>query len=555
MKNRYIVLLLLLLVFSAVSNAKDRTTEQKKAIAIDALKHVSSKANRVKAMQEAEMRELKVMDGLTVMGFEAGGFAVVSNDDAHKPVVGVSFSEFDENDMPDGFMWWLQAVSEVLSAPVLTAPAAELAPSVLGYPSAVEPLMSTRWDQEAPYNLLCPESESGKTLTGCVATAMAQVLNYYKYPAAGEGWVSSSVGNVNLQLGEAYDWDNMLDVYNPDSYSEAEADAVSTLMYHCGLSVNMMYGTASEGGSGAFNYNVARALRKNFKYNKNVSACYRGIHTDKQWMELVYEELSHKRPIVYGAQDSSRGGHCFVLHGYDAEGKVYVNWGWSGSGDGYYDISLLNPQGYKFSESQDMIVGIAMPDENIRHNTELGCLTDCMTAEITTTPKGGKNVKVSISDYIYNFSDYDFAGTVNIILSGNDVFKASMAVVNAAKETVKPYYGKMPTPSFVSNVHELADGEYTIYAGIKETGYDTYQQMSFPEGATSYFTLVKNGDDVTLTNGSGMVTGIDKIVVENVENKLFDDNRIYNLNGVSVGTDINSLPSGVYIQNGRKFVK
>lgn len=277
--------------------------------------------------------------------------------------------------------------------------------------AVVGPLVKTTWDQDDPYRTLTPNGSGsiGKAYTGCVATAMAQVMNYWQWPKQGtgshtyqpimqldddgDGYPDRDTiiypGNLTANFGETtYDWDNMLDTYT-SSATSAQKNAVATLMFHCGVSVEMMYGDDSYGGSGAYTGNYGdwtdptcaqNAFPTYFGYKKDglVSYMRDGFSyegttyyekwTDEEWTAMVKEELDKKHPIMYGGA-GYEGGHSFICDGYDDSNYFHFNWGWSGQNDGYYKLSSLKPGsggagggGYDFSEDQDVIIGI-VPDK------------------------------------------------------------------------------------------------------------------------------------------------------------------------------------------------
>ena len=317
------------------------------------------------APRNDEPRELRKTATYSIMGYEEGGFAVVSADDLVPEVLGVSASSYSEG-RNQNFEWWLRTMETVASyAMAHNAPLKTTLPDPNKYPTEVLPMVTTEWDQETPYNNMCPTfSGSTKCLTGCVATAMAQVMAYHKSPQHGEGQRTIYYPHGNTYSGQPvtadfegdyYDWENMLDDYS-NGYNQTQADAVALLMRDCGVAADMMYGGPDE-GSGAYSQDAAEGMRKYFGFEE-AQCLERDQYTESAWMDIVYRELSENGPLYYGGADAWMGGHAFVVHGYRADGKVYVNWGWSGEDDGYYDISLLNPAYYTFSYGQDMIIGV-----------------------------------------------------------------------------------------------------------------------------------------------------------------------------------------------------
>ena len=261
----------------------------------------------------------------------------------------------------------------------------------------VSPLIKTGWDQDSPYWNSCPQKSGSRCYTGCVATAMAQVMNYHQWPKNGTGSHTIKGTSYSANFGSTtYDWENMLNSYSGSSTSAQKA-AVATLMYHCGVAVDMSYGTAAEGGSGAYtiDYNgywsshgtmcAETALTQFFGYKSStIKGYYRdgspedGMKswTKSEWIAMLKEELDAQRPIMYagaGYEDPSDPdtgyGHSFVCDGYDSSDKFHFNWGWSNSCDGYYDVDALEPSepgsgggNGEYNLEQDVIIGI-VPDK------------------------------------------------------------------------------------------------------------------------------------------------------------------------------------------------
>lgn len=300
---------------------------------------------------------LKAMPAVSLVGYADGAYAVVAADDLFPAVLGVSSTKYSNGENPN-FEFWLRSISAALTYRAEhNMPAKLIAPDPALYPTSVEPLMTTKWDQLTPYNNLLPTG----IYTGCVATAMAQVLNYHQVPEHGFGSLSNNAKGTVITANfeeDYYDWPNMLDEYRNGQYTDVEADAVALLMRDCGVAAKMEYGTAFDGGSGAYSQDAAAGLRKYFGL-ENAKCVERDSYSAEDWMDMVFNELSTVGPLYYGGADLAQyAGHAFVLHGYREDGMVYVNWGWSGEDDGFYDISLLNPPGNQFSAQQDMIIGV-----------------------------------------------------------------------------------------------------------------------------------------------------------------------------------------------------
>lgn len=380
--------------------AKERTVADRLQLAADAIGRQSFKSSQ-RAAVHGSVRELRTLHACSVIGYEEGAFAVVSHDDAQPAILAVSLNP-THGDNP-GVEWWLQAMDQVLgSGSVVSRRAASYrapGPDLKKYPASVDPLMTTHWGQGDPYYRLCPEHPDDiYCATGCVATAVGQVLNYHRLPIRGIGSrtiyypyndVATGVA-VTANFNETfYQWDLMLDNYEEGKYTEEQALAVATLMVHCGVAVNMQYGGYNHGGSGTTSADAAEGVRNYFGF-ENARTLIRSDYSDEDWMDMVYGEISAGNPLVYGGQNRfGNGGHSFVLHGYDTDGRVYVNWGWLGDGDGYYNIDLLNPNAYEFSLRQDMIVGIVGNKVDLQSLeltlSESGTLRSLLAADADTT--------------------------------------------------------------------------------------------------------------------------------------------------------------------------
>jgi len=499
MKIRYIALTLLLAI-SLTITAAERSLQMKRHIATTVLKGTLNRHITL----HGTLKEMKTMAGLTVMGYDEGGFVIISNDDRNAEVLAWSDNRFDEAGMPDGLKWWLAATDEILSSGMAYTAATDINASL---PAEVQPMLRTTWGQGAPYNLLCPNNYP----SGCVATAMAQIMYYYKYPTHGKGSVWDSGNLMFVDFGSAtYAYDDMLESYAGE-YTTTAGNAVATLMYHCGASVGMKY---SANASGAYTYKVPTALRENFMFHKNVSYRGRDFHSNADWMNMVYTELAAGRPVLYAASDENgTGGHAFIFDGYNAEGLVHVNWGWDSSADGYYDMSILDPSvdktQYRYSTGQNMVTGAGLPDADIPHRSEIVC-RDGIAASIS-----GEDITIKVNGTVYyNLNDYVFSGDLHVMLDGasgsHKLYSISFADKDMQMETMSGAGFKVDLN--VKLPAGLADGTYTLYIGAQDTGFSEITPVSYSEGKTSRYILTKKGSDITLTADTGMSSGIKQII-------------------------------------------
>lgn len=290
------------------------------------------------------------------------GFTIVSGDDRLPEIVGYSSQgSYDENNLPEGFISFMKAYQNLYNKVNLgDAETLKNLAEIKAWrnkknasaetSSAVAPLLGNiEWDQTSPYNNMCPRYDSVHVAaTGCVATAMAQVMAYYKYPkqlkADIPGYVNRwngipmEIPTITREEG-VYDWDNMLPKYNKEANAtQQQKDAVAKLMYHCGAAVQMNYGPESAASVSA------SKLAKYFGYDADLMMdLSRSTFSLDKWMQIIDTELAAGRPVLYGGQ-ASDGGHQFICDGKDGEGLYHINWGWSGSQNGYFDLSLLNPE-------------------------------------------------------------------------------------------------------------------------------------------------------------------------------------------------------------------
>lgn len=388
MKKDLLLLLSLMLLLSVSAIAGPRSYQQAKAIAqrqaamlgIEMDAEVAASAKAAPRMSVSSAVSPSATCYYVFANGEDKGFTIVSGDDRMPEVVGYSAQgTYDPDHLPANYVDFMKAYQETVEA--LLKGDAQVSGGLVearqwraerAGTAAVAPLLGgIKWNQMEPYNNRCPLYKgTNRSVTGCVATAMAQVMMYHQYPmelkSTIEAYTTKSKGIKipAINSGETYDWDNMLPDYSKTDYSSAQADAVAKLMYHCGAAVEMDYGPSS----GA---NVTPAiLATYFGYDADLMQdLTRTCFTLQQWMTLIDNELKAKRPILYSGQ-SSDGGHEFVCDGSDGKGLYHINWGWGGYQDGYFDLTILQPQkggagsgsavdGY--NRDCSMIIGIA-PD-------------------------------------------------------------------------------------------------------------------------------------------------------------------------------------------------
>lgn len=276
------------------------------------------------------------------------GYVIVSGDDEMTELVGYAENGFfDAENVPPQMQLWLDGYAEYVAA-VQSGKAKARKILLSDSPSVVvEPLVTTKWNQDAPFNNFAPEytddnNNTQRCATGCAATAMAQIMKFHNWPEQGVGHYSyehQSFGTISSNFSEhVYDWTNMIDRYNNGEYSNVQADAVALLMKDCGVSLNMNYGPVS----GASIYSYTPAFKNYFRYSSrtvNRSGC-----ETAEFTKIITDELQEGRPIIYCGTGED-GGHAFVVDGYDTNYFLHVNWGWGGYSDGYFDMNYMDPAG------------------------------------------------------------------------------------------------------------------------------------------------------------------------------------------------------------------
>lgn len=384
MKRLYLLSLLIMLFVSTSALASPRTFSQAKAIAERKAALLGIKIDKKAAAKAPSMNggTTTAVSPYYVFPFgENKGFAIVSGDDDMPEIVGYAdHGTYDANNMPAAMAAFLnnyRATIEAMkqgnaSAIKNIAEAKALRANNTRATTAVSPLLGDiKWNQSEPYNNMCPKYDgTNLSATGCVATAMAQVMMYWEYPKELKADINkyeTSTHKLTIAgetKGQKYDWDNMLPTYTNNNYTQTQADAVAKLMLHCGKAVEMDYGEES----GA-NVTPGR-LAKYFGYDSDLMLdLMRSCFTLAEWTAIIDKELQAKRPILYSGR-TTNGGHQFVCDGSDGNGLYHINWGWGGYQDGYFDITILNPgqggigagnvtDGY--NRGCDMIIGI-QPD-------------------------------------------------------------------------------------------------------------------------------------------------------------------------------------------------
>lgn len=321
-----------------------------------------------------------------ICNMKPDGFVIVSATDKVIPVLAYSFkgSYGDESNLKEGFKVWMNHYQEqiLLSIDENTTPplstknewhrllAKDFTPNTdLKQTLSVSPLLVSKWDQDVPYNNDCPPDPAGPgghCLTGCVATAMGQLLYYYRFPQTGQGSYSYNhpdYGTISADFGATtYQWDGM------PSSTFKDCNPLGLVLFHQGVSVDMDYGPD---GSGMWNHKAAYSLKNHFRYGPETRYFFRDS-TTLDWDSLLVTNLNARKPLYYAgwAGVQSTSGHAFVCDGYQPGNYYHFNWGWGGSQDGYFYTANLTPGGNNFNFAQEVI---PMFPDTLQNSYPLNC--------------------------------------------------------------------------------------------------------------------------------------------------------------------------------------
>ena len=455
----------------------------------------------------------------------ATGFVIVSADDCAIPILGYSDEgRFDTDNIPiqmrdylDRFAAQIQyGVDNQIPANAFTAQQWENVRkagclSVQKSNLVVEPLLTSRWNQNYPYNRFCPTAPGGPgnhAYAGCVAVAMGQIMRFWGYPETGQG----SYGGVNFG-NTTYQWNQMFDAI-PNDPDISEIRPIATLLWHCGVAVDMQY---SASGSGADVADVPNAMVTYFKYSNNMQHEYKECegdvyYTDSQWIEKIKNCLNIGRPILYGAADDNIGmGHAFVCDGYDGNDMLHFNWGWSGAGNAYFSLGALNVTSgtgynYYFNTCNSAIFNIhpaTSPEAyDIAANADpaeggmvsgAGTYLEGQTCTLTATANEGftfvnwtENGNEVSTEAVYSFT----------VMAGRDL------VANFGLPLTIPGYGTgAGNYRFIASPLSENTAPATVEGMTVGTNYDLYR---FDQGeALEWQNYKAHADDFMLVNGQG----------------------------------------------------
>ena len=440
------------------------------------------------------------------------GFVIVAGDDAVTPILAYADrGDFSEREMAPAAKAMLESYAQQIEM-IQQNPSLSVAAST-SY-EAIAPMVETQWNQMEPYNYMCPTitGEPGRSVTGCVATAMAQIMYYHKWPVA----ETKAIPAYEMSTGEliagadpvVIDWDAMQLTYTG---SEAEDDpaalAVAQLMVLCGKSVKMNYSYNSSGaGDGA----MLNALKSYFDYDGAARLVYREDYANADWEKMVYDELVAQRPVyLSGFSESASGqvGHAFVCDGYDGQGLFHINWGWGGMSDGFFRLTLLNPDDHGtggnngsggFSMDEVAIIGM-QPNQGgtLQETVEMTLEAFSCTEESATRSSFAAGFPLPLNLTAWNVTSQTFAVEVGVAIYDEDNQLWGVSETGMSASALETSYGWSGEMSVIVG-KGITDGTYTLRLVHKVNGSEEWTPL---KNADKYYLEMQvNRNNATVTN-------------------------------------------------------
>lgn len=451
---------------------------------------------------------------------DGDGYVIVSGDDRTTEILGYSKHGYlDTDNLPENLKWWLDSyASQIKALGTSLVPAKHHANTL---PSeTIAPLIKSAWNQLDPYYRMCPDGNyvdydepgydaNNRCVTGCVATAMAQVMYYWKWPETCPALDSYKIGPYTIKALPAttFEWDKMKDTYEWGETGPA-ADAVAKLMRYCGQSGKMIY--YLDGSIGGLS---SKELTSVFQYSPNCHEIRRNSYSASRWESVIFDELAAHRPVLYSGYNSHSEGHQFIVDGYDGNGFFHFNWGWGGLADSYYVLSLSDPNAdqtlggseWVFQYHQEAFVGVkpAEPGEIILPllDSQINFLTPTTTYTRASTNSDfvGVSLEGSISDINPNVSSHPFEVVIGWGLLQEDdeiIQKLDSTTFNFSYDSWWAYYN-----TAVSFGAGLADGFYQLHHIYRYAGETEWKICENNYGSQLWAEVKGNSMTVRVPNG------------------------------------------------------
>lgn len=521
-----------------------RTPEQAACVASEFLSSKNTPA--VRRMQQAEKAatvtapveiaytQMQVDNEPAVYVFNGeDGFVLVSAEDDARAILGYSdHGRFDAKDMPENMQFWLQMYADELASKPTSSLKGRVqrrtaAQTQATYPTISPILGEVEWGQDEPYNNLCPTVGGERSVTGCVATAISQIMYAHKYPTKGTGsktYTTESHGlRLNVNFGATtYDWGNMLPYYK-NNYNSTQANAVATLMYHVGVAADMDY---DPDGSGAISSAALANMGRYFGYDKGIQTLPKDYMKEEDILNAIVADLEIGHPVYVSGATKNKEGHAFVCDGIKSDGYLHINWGWNGVSNGYFALSALDPdqQGtggsasdMAFTEGVEVFAGI-QPDKG-------GKATPLVTVKSLTMTSGteiSRNAKVAVS--LDGFTSVGIATAVGTlgyyIYDTNDNLIKTVPVGTFDLPTGYGYAEPIAVSAAIPN--NIANGSYEMEVGYTDDAETIHPILVKGKGVvrtpmTVTSTTITFGEGTGSGGGTVELAAITSIDVTNVD--------------------------------------
>ena len=552
------VMMCLIAIFTTMANPI--TESQASAIASRFMASKSKPSTSLQMVQKGpRLNATGTVDKAAYYVFNSGqsGYVIVSGDDQAPAVLGYSDKgTFDSNQVPEAMQELLDSYAEQMIALSQGGKAERL----LSAGPAIAPLLTCEWSQNNPYNIMLPYVNGRHSVAGCVATAMAQVMYYYKWPERPTAPIPAyTTTSVHINMPELpivnFDWNLMQDTYMSDDTTSAAALAAARLTLYCAQSVEMDY---LGGAAGATSTRIPMMLSTYFDYEPSAHSIGRDNYSSQEWAEALYNELASGRPVIYSGSKKT-GAHAFICDGYDGNGMYHINWGWNGLSNGYFLLNVLNPdeQGtgsasgtYGYILSQAAIIGIE-PGHDGSNTFEL--TSSNVTLDSYTTTRSGNNFPFSVivSGRYYNYTSEVMAVSLGWGLYQDDTF--IKVLYQTYSPSLRPGFFVSTNSTSLSFGQNITSGTYRIVPIYSEYGAGNWRPCVGSDMNYIEVTI----DDNTCAYSCHGTTGSKEYTVNDItfEGKMHNGRPVdiyVNMtnNGQTNGALLNMFADGAFIAAG-----
>ena len=502
MRNWRIVLVMMCLLAITTAWAEPVSENQARNIAVGFMTNRLMRSTDLRMAHKAPLQaNVNGSERAAYYVFNAsqGGYVIVAGDDRAPAVLGYSDKgTFDGQNVPEAMQDMLESYASQITALTHGAKPAFQASSG----AAIRPLVTASWSQNAPYNTMLPMLPNGQqAVAGCVATAMAQMLYYWKQPTISTAipeYTAQSLGIYMPELPAAeFNWEAMQDIYlSSDTQSEG-ALAAAQLTLYCAQSVkmNFLYGT-----SGANTGHIPNAISTYFGYKRSAHCEYRENYTTQGWADFIYSELALGRPVIYSGSKAS-GGHAFICDGYDGEGMFHINWGWDGMSNGYYLLNVLNPdaqgtgsasEAYGYIYDQYIVAGIEPGEGNSEFALTAGDVA--LNSAVTSRVSSNANFSANVNGKFFNYT----AETMSVsfgwgLYQGDELISV---LYQSGSSALPPNYYFTTNNQELSFGKGITSGTYRIVPMYSELYANNWRPCKGAE--VNYIEVTIDGDECTV---------------------------------------------------------